>query len=191
MPSTINEIGLYLTNVVFGIATFLLMLRFLLGLARANFYNPLSQIIVKITDPLVLPLRKIVPPIGQIDTALILLMIVLKFAHLFLQTKMIGVAVPALPMFIATVGILANTMLLIYMVAIIIMVIFSWLSMTGVNLPRDIASLINSLIDPIIRPIRRLMPDLGGLDISPMIAIIGIEVVRIALKPLYHGFIWL
>jgi len=186
MPNTINQIGLYLTDVVFGIAILLLILRFLLGIARANFYNPLSPIIVKITDPLVLPLRKIIPPIGRFDTALVLLMVALKLIHLFLKTKMLGFTAPATLLLTATVGTLLNTILLIYFVAIIIMVIFSWLSMAGTRMPSDLASIINSLVSPILQPIRRVMPNLGGLDLSPMIAIVGIEVVRIAIRPLFQ-----
>lgn len=187
MPSTINQIGLYLTNVVFGIAILLLILRFLLGVARANFYNPLSQMIVKVTDPLVLPLRKIIPPIGRFDTALILLIIVLKLVHLFLKTKMLSLTVPAIVLISAAIGMLLNTMLLVYFVAIIIMVIFSWLSMAGTRMPADLASILNSLVSPILQPIRRVMPNLGGLDLSPMIAIVGIEVIRIAIRPLYQS----
>ncbi len=185
MPNTINQIGLYLTDVVFGIAILLLMLRFMLGMARANFYNPFSQMIVKITDPLVLPLRKIIPPIGRFDTALILLMVILKIIHLFLQTKILGISLPAFNLVTASIGLLLNTMLIIYMVAIGIMVVFSWLSMAGMRMPPDLANIINSLINPIMNPIRRIMPPLGGLDLSPMIAFVLLNVVRIAIQPLF------
>lgn len=187
MPNTINQIGLYLTNVVFGLAILLLLLRFMLGIARANFYNPLSQIIVKITDPLVLPLRKIVPPIGRFDTALILLVIILKVVHLFLKSKMVGLSVPALMLFSSAIGMLLDTVLVIYFAAIIIMVVFSWLSLAGARMPGDLAGVLHSLTGPILQPIRRVMPNLGGIDLSPMIAIVGIGVLRIAIRPLYQA----
>lgn len=182
--STMNQLGLYLTDVFFTLALFFLMMRLLLGIARANFYNPISQTIVSLTDPLVLPLRKILPPIGRFDTALLVLMVGLKVLHLLiLQYLLPGSELEIVQLIIKAVARLVDLALLIYLVAIIIMVVFSWLSMAGVRLPPQLGSVIQSLLQPILLPIRKIMPNLGMLDLSPMIAIITIGAIRIVVRP--------
>ncbi len=182
--STLNQLGLYLTDVFFTLALFFLLLRLLLGIARANFYNPISQAIVSLTDPLVLPLRKLLPPIGRFDTALILLLVALKVLHLVILQYLIPSSeleiVRLVPKAIAQ---LVDLALLIYLISIFVMVVFSWLSMAGVRLPSQLGSLIQSLLQPILQPIRKFMPNLGMIDLSPMLAIIAIGALRIVVRP--------
>jgi len=181
--STMNQLGLYLTDVFFTLALFFLMLRLLLGIARANFYNPISQTIVTLTDPLVLPLRKIMPPIGRFDTALLVLMLGLKVLHLLiLQYLLPGGELDFFQLIIKAIANLVHLAVMIYFFTIIIMVVFSWLSMAGVHLPPQLGSVIQSLLQPILLPIRKIMPDTGMLDLSPLVAIIIIGAIRILLS---------
>lgn len=181
--STMNQLGLYLTDVFFTLALLFLMLRLLLGIARANFYNPISQTIVTLTDPLVLPLRKILPPIGRFDTALLVLLLALKVLHLvILQYLLPGGELDVARLIIKAVANLVHLAVMIYFFAIIIMVVFSWLSMAGINLPPQLGSVIQSLLHPILLPIRKVMPNLGMLDLSPMVAIVIIGAIRIVIR---------
>ncbi len=153
-----------------------LLLRFLLQTVRADFLNPISQFLVKATAPVLNPVRRFVPGLWGIDLAAILLMFIIQVAGLYLIFYIaFGQAAPLGPLAVEAVGRLLGLLLNLYTVLIIIGVIVSWVnpmaSHPGLHL-------LHQLIDPIMRPIRSFMPDMGGLDLSPMVALILIHVVR-------------
>lgn len=179
--STLANIGMLLSDVFFGLVILLLLFRLLLAIGRADFYNPLSQTVVKLTDPLVLPLRRLIPPIGRVDTAIIVLLVVLQVVHFLVKTYLVGVSIPLPRLLLISIIEVADKVLLIYFAAIIIQVIFSWLTMAGVYLPAPIASLLGALTSPIMDPIRRVMPNTGMIDFSPLIALLLLQIGRIVL----------
>jgi YggT family protein len=179
--------GTYLTNplvflvqVLFDAYILVVMLRFLLQWFRADFYNPMSQFVVKITTPVLHPLRRVIPGIGGIDFAAILLMWALKSVELTLMLLLVsGELNPLLPLLWAVpalIGLLIN----VFIFAILIQVILSWVNPGAYN---PATALLYSLTEPLLRPARRLIPPIGGLDLSPMLVMIGLYLLEMLLLP--------
>ncbi len=170
----LQEIGTLILQTLGSLYLMVVMLRFLLQVARADFYNPMSQFIVKATNPVVIPVRRVVPGVMGIDIASILIALVLLFglielSELLIQGKFQN---PLLVLFwslIGCVGLIAN----IYFYGLIIMVIASWIAPQSSN---PALVLIHQLIEPVMSPIRKILPDMGGIDISPIFAFLILKV---------------
>lgn len=159
------------------ILTFLL--RLVLQWLRADFYNPLSQFILQITNPLVLPLRRIVPSIGGLDTATVLVLIALQSLASALLLLLRGASLPPLG-FARLVAIsLISLLLWTYLILIIVYAVLSW---TGPRYGNPLVSVLRQLVEPVLRPIRRFVPPIGGLDIAPLLALIAIQALLIAIR---------
>ncbi len=180
--SPLSQVGLLLINTVGSMVLFIVMLRFLLQLVRADFYNPISQFIVKFTNPLLIPLRRVIPGFGGLDMASLALAYGVQLLTMAAILLVAGYQVPWANVFIwALVGIL-SLMVNIYFWGLIIVVIASWIAPNSYN-PALI--LINQILEPVIRPIRAKMPDMGGLDLSPIAVFLLIQIVEILLlRPL-------
>ena len=171
----------FLISTLFSLYIMAVMLRFLLGLVRADFYNPVSQFLVRITNPLLIPLRKVVPSIGKFDSAAMLLMIVLQLAAITLILLLRGEGISSAVLVIITIATLVSLLINVYMFAIIVEVIISWMNPGSYN---PVSSLLHSLTSPLLRPIRHLVPPIAGIDLSPLFAIIGLQVLRMLILPL-------
>jgi YggT family protein len=156
------------------------LLRVLLPLARAETRNQLSQAVIRMTNPLVLPLRKMLPPIGKVDTASIVALLIVQAAAVALMWLLGGYPWIFTPGQFATVVFmtLIRTILNFYIFALFLYVILSWIA-PGTNSPG--AALIDTLCEPLLRPIRRLIPPLGGFDLSALFLIIGLQALNIAI----------
>jgi len=153
------------------------LLRFLLPLARADARNPLSQAVLKITNPLVLPLRRIIPAAGRIDTASLVALVLVQLATtaiVFLISGF-GFSQPMALIHSAALS-LAVTVLQFYWFAILVYVILGWVA-PGTYSPA--ASLLASLCEPLLRPVRRIIPPLAGLDLSAVFVLIGLQAIQI------------
>ncbi|MFG6176075.1 YggT family protein [Halomonas sp. THAF12] len=176
MGSQLGNAGLLLVNTLVNIYLFLLMLRFLLQASRADYYNPLSQSVVKITQPVVRPFQSFLGPVmGRFDLATLAAGFVLKLVAIIaiLQIAGYGMA-PIDSLAIGTVASLANAILKIYFFALIVMIILSWVA------PRAShpgAILVMQLVEPIMAPVRRVIPPLGMLDLSPIVVFIAISLL--------------
>lgn len=172
--------AIFLIQVVFGLYATLVVMRFLLQLTRADFYNPVSQFIVKATKPLLNPLRRLIPGVGGIDTS----SLVLAWAVLTLQQLAVlaigGVGFQALAAALLAIPELVTLIINIFLFAILIQVIMSWINPGNYN---PVLGLIHSLTEPLLGPVRRRMPDLGGLDLSPMVVMIGLVILKMLLIP--------
>lgn len=170
----------FLVQVIFGLYATLVILRFLLQWTRADFYNPLSQFIVRATKPVLNPLRRVIPGAGGLDIA----SLVLAWAVLAVeQAAILGLAgVGFQPTAAALLAIpeMISLIINIFLFAILIQVIISWISPGNRN---PAISLIHSLTEPLLGPVRRRMPDMGGLDLSPMVVMIGLVVLEMLLIP--------
>jgi YggT family protein len=171
----------FIISTLFGLYILAVMLRFLLGAARADFYNPVSQFLVRITNPLLVPLRKVLPSLGKYDTAALVLMLVLQFLSLTLIVMLRGNGFPVLAVLLASVAELVALLLNVYMVAIIVQVIISWVNPGTYN---PVTGLLNSLTAPLLGPIRKLLPPLSGIDLSPLFALIALQVLKMLILPL-------
>lgn len=157
----------------------LVLLRFVLQLVRADFYNPLSQFVVKATQPLLLPLRRIVPGLGGIDFASLLLALLVHMALSLAVLLIAGASsadlVSALPVLALWCLIsLASLFVKIFFFALIISVILSWVAQ-GSRHPA--VELVHQVCEPVLSPIRRFIPDLGGIDISPIFAFLALNLL--------------
>ena len=171
----------FLISTLFSLYILAVMLRFLLGMVRADFYNPISQFLVKITNPLLVPLRKIIPGAGKVDVAAIILMLVLQLIMLAIIVALRGVTPPLLSLLLAAIGELVILAINIFLFAIIVQVIISWVNPGSYN---PVNGLLNSLTSPVMRPIRRLLPPMSGIDLSPLFALIGLQVLKMLIQPL-------
>ena len=157
-----------------------MLLRFLLQLVRADFYNPISQFLVKATNPVVVPLRRVIPGVGGLDLASLLLAVVLQLLAIVALMLLNGLPLPnplvlILWSILGIVGLLVN----IYFFALLAMIILSWVA-SGSNNPA--IYLLHQITEPVMAPFRKLLPPMGGLDFSPILLFILINVIQIALR---------
>ncbi len=165
-----TDLLLDLIRLVFGIFVFMVMLRMILQMARADFYNPISQAIVKITSPPLNPLRRIIPGLWGIDLASIVLMVVLKIVEFSLIIFLVGKEAPLLGLFIIASLDLVRLAIYIFLGAIFFSILMSWISPQTMH-QNPAAGLAISVSEPILRPMRRLLPPIAGFDFSPILAI--------------------
>lgn len=172
-----TDIGSLLVNSLGSLVILVFILRFLLQLVRADFYNPISQFIVKASNPVLIPVRRVVPGYGGMDVASLVLAYAAQVLMLAMLYWVAGhFALPWLDILVVAPFKLILLILNIYFWGLIIVVVASWVAPNSYN-PALI--LVNQIIEPAMRPIRRFMPDLGGLDLSPIIMFLGIQVAEI------------
>ncbi len=167
-----SNAGVFLVNTLFGLYIGAVLLRLLLQWARADFYNPLSQAIVKLTNPVLRPLRRYIPALGKVDTASVLLMFALQLLNTWLVSALFGTHLGVVAMLIVAFTELLSKLIYLYIFAIIIQAIASWVA-PGAHNP--VLRLIEALTEPLLRPIRQLLPNLGGLDLSPLVVIVLLQ----------------
>jgi len=179
-------------NTLFDIYILLVLLRFLLQMLRADFYNPVSQFITKLTTPPLRLMRRIIPSIGGQDSASIVLCLLLIYAKFLLMRALSipaahigGVMAPIggvsyAGLFVLSVADLVALVLTVFLGAIIIQVIISWISPGNYN---PVIGLVNRLADPILKPIRKFIPPLGGIDLTPLFASLLLLVAKMLIVP--------
>ena len=174
-----GQAGAFLVEVIFGLYIIALLLRFLLARVRADFYNPFSQFIVRLTDPPLKPLRRVIPGVMGIDWALITLLIVTQALEIGLIAWLFAGRIPA-PMGLTalTFAHLLKTLIYVYIFIIIVQVIISWVNPGAYN---PLTVIMHQLSEPVLTPVRRLIPPAGGFDWSPLVAMIILNLALILL----------
>ncbi len=176
-----SDAGLFLVDTVLSLYTLIVLLRFLLQLTRADFYNPLSQFIVKAANPPLLRLRQIVPGLWGIDPAAVLLLI-LEGLRLGLTAFLLGHTPRLIGVAVLSIGELLKLTVYVIVFSILARALLSWVS-DGTRNP--MGRLLGSFTEPLLAPARRLLPTTGGLDISPIIVFIAlILVLKLLVQPL-------
>ena len=171
----------FLITTLFSLYILAVMLRFLLGAVRADFYNPISQFLVRITNPLLLPLRRIIPGIGKYDTASLVLLLILQLISLVVIVLLRGGDIAFINLLAAAVIEIILLMINVFIFAIFVQVILSWISPGTYN---PVNALLNSLTSPVLGPIQRIIPPVSGMDLSPLFALIGLQVLKMLVAPL-------
>ncbi|NCF25849.1 MAG: YggT family protein [Gammaproteobacteria bacterium] len=180
--SYVGNAATFLIQTVFGLYILIVMLRFLLQWARADFYNPVSQFIVKATQPPLKPLRKIIPGIGGLDMAALIFMLVLKFVELWLVTGLLGMSPQVGGLAMLSIAELLGLLINVFIFSILIQVIISWVN-PGMHNP--VMGLLHSLTEPLLGPARRMIPPISGLDLSPIIVIVCLQLASmLAVAPI-------
>lgn len=174
----------FLINTLFGLYVLALMLRLLLAAVKADFYNPISQFLVKITNPLLVPMRRFIPSVGKLDTSAIVLMLVVQMLAITLILVIRGGGFSPLTLVLWSAAELVNLLFNVFIFAIVIQAILSWVNPGGHS---PFSGLLYSLTEPVLRPCRRLIPPVSGIDLSPMAGLIGLYVLKMLVTPLlYH-----
>lgn len=173
-----SQAAIFLVGVIFYLYITVVLLRFLLQWARADFYNPISQFVVRATNPVLLPMRRVIPGFGGIDLAALVLMFALKVVELVL-TGALGGGIPGgSGLVLVAVAELLNLAINLFIFTILVEVVLSWVN-PGLYNPAT--ALVYRLNEPLIRPVRRLIPPLGGLDLSPLVVLIALQLGKILL----------
>lgn len=177
MENSLSTSFYFLISTLFDLAIFVLLLRLILVGVRADFYNPVSQVVNRITQFLIKPLKKIIPNFKFIETSTLLcifILEILKFGIIgylfFPHTSIPGLAIIAL-------ADMLKTTLNIFFYAILIRAILSWVQASY----SPIANVLNQITSPIMRPLQRIIPPIGGLDLSPLAALILLQFLTLLL----------
>lgn len=160
------------------------MFRLILQWVRADYYNPITQFVVTVTNPLVVPARRLLPSIGKVDTPTLVVLVLLQCVVTYLLLALIG-ATPTAATFVYLVVVrLIRLVIWTYTIAIFGYVILSWVAQAHYS---PIAMVLGQVVGPLLRPVRRILPTIGGLDLSPMIVLILLYAASLAVDdlPLY------
>lgn len=181
-----------IVNTLFDLYILLVLLRFMLQALRADFYNPVSQFIVKLTALPLKALRRVVPSIAGQDSASVLLCLLLIYAK-FMLLRLLDIPAVQIASSIAPIGsasylglvvfAIADLIALVFsvfLIAIVVQVIISWVNPGQYN---PVIGLVNTLTAPVLRPVQKLLPTIGGLDLSPMLAVLLLLVGKMVVIP--------
>jgi YggT family protein len=172
--------AVFLIQTIFGLYILAVLLRFLLQWVRADFYNPISQFLVKITTPPLKILRRFIPGLGGIDLAALLLAWGLKYIELVLILMVAGTTINLLGPLFWAIPELLELFINIFLFAVLIQVILSWINPGSYN---PASALLYSLTEPVMRPARNVLPPISGLDLSPMLVMIVLILLKMLLLP--------
>lgn len=170
----------FIVETLLSLALFVFLLRLLLQWSRADFRNPIAQAVVRITNPLVLPLRRILPPVGKLDTASALSVLIVAIVDVAIVFALRDVFVPDLLSWARAIAFeIVRTVLTAYFYGILLYAVLSMIAPGGYS---PVQSILTSLCEPLLRPFRRIIPPIAGIDFSPLWALIGIQALLILLR---------
>ncbi|MBO1256386.1 YggT family protein [Alteromonas sp. 5E99-2] len=169
----------FLIDFIFGLYLMIVLLRLWLQAARADFYNPLSQGIVKATHPILAPMRRVLPSIGPIDTAIVVLALIVSSVKIIVINALFSSGFPAISALAvgAVIDVIKEGLQLIFWV-LLLRAILSWVSQGS----SPVEYLLHQLTEPLLAPIRKILPSTGGFDFSILIAIVALQFFQILLN---------
>lgn len=168
----------YLIGTLIDLYTSAVLLRLLLQWVRADFYNPVVQFLVTVTNPPLLRLRRFIPSIGRLDTASLVLAMLLQTAGVWLVTRLTPTGMSWAHILVFAGQKLIMTVLLLYFFLVIVAVILSWV---GARFRHPVVPVVFQLTEPVLRPVRKVIPPIGGFDLSPVFVLIGIRFLLLLL----------
>ena len=181
----LSNAGVFLVSTIFGMYILAVMLRLILQMVRADFYNPVSRFIVKITNPPLKPLRRFIPGFAGFDVASIIVMMTLQRLEFFIITLLRNFPTPdilglALYAFVE----LITLGFYVFLFSIFILALLSWVNPGQYN---PINNLLSQITEPVLRPARKILPPMSGMDLSPLLAMVGLWLIKLLLlDPLGH-----
>jgi YggT family protein len=181
MDSTyVTNPAIFIIDTLFSLYILAVMLRFLLQWCGAEFYNPISQFLVKATHPPLRILRRFVPPIGKIDTSSLVLVLALQMLADFSILMLKGVSIGIGALTILSITQLVSLLINIFIFAVFARALLSWLNPGTFNAA---SSILYSLTEPLLNVCRRFIPDLGGIDLSPLVALLLLQLAKMLILP--------
>ncbi len=173
-----GQAGTFLIDTFFVLYIGAVLVRFLLQVVRADFYNPISQFVVAITNPPLLLLRRIIPGLWGIDVASLVLMLALMLLKNYLLGIIQGAVLAPLGAFVLAIADLLSLTIGLFILILVVRAVVSWVAPQTYN---PAVSLLVSLSEPIVRPARRLLPPVAGIDLSFLVVLVGLYLARILL----------
>lgn len=155
------------------------LLRLLLPIVRADLRNPIGQAVLKVTNPVVMPLRRLLGSAGRTDLAALVALLLVQLAGTAALRLAAGVGLAPLPLIVRALHDLAQTVLQFYFVAVLLYALLSWIGPAGRG---PAAHLLGRLCEPLLAPVRRFVPPIGGLDLSALFVLIGLQALQILLR---------
>jgi len=184
--SYFSGLGVFLIDTLVSLYVFALMLRFLLQWAEADFYNPISQFLVKLTHPPLRYLRRFIPSVRRIDSASLVLMLAVQMLSDYLVFTLQQISASPASLLLVALGQLLELLYNILFYSILISVVLSWVAPRGYN---PAIKLLHDLTDPLLAFFRRFLPPMGGIDISPLLALVALQFAKMAIMPLLQQMI--
>lgn len=182
----IQNASTFIVETLFNLALYIVLLRFWMQWVRADFRNEFGQFIIKATNPIIIPLRRIIPSIGVIDTATVLLAIIVALLKIVALMLIVGGSLNSysiLKILSVAVASVLDSSIYVFLGAIFIGIIASWLNPHSYH---PVLSIARSIGEPLLSPARQLLPSMGGIDFSPMLVILFLRVSQMLLiAPLY------
>jgi YggT family protein len=170
---------IFIVRTLLSLVLFVVLARLLLQWARADFRNPIAQAIVRLTNPLILPLRRVLPPVGKVDTASVVAVVLVAIIKIGILLALHGFGAPGVQLWVQLVAVeLVQTLLNTYFYAIVLYALLSLIAPGGYS---PLQSVLASVCEPVLRPFRRLIPPIAGIDLSPLWAGIAIQAILLLL----------
>lgn len=170
---------LFIVDALLTLVVVAFLLRVLMPLVRADFRNPLGQAVLQVTSPLVLPLRKLLPSAGRVDVASLVALLLVQLAKTGVLRLVAGFGLAPAPLLVAAVRDLASTVLQFYFFVVLAHVLLSWVAPGN---PTPVARLVERLCEPLLAPLQRIIPPLGGLDFSAFFVLIALQALQMLLR---------
>lgn len=182
----------FLIGILVDLYALVLVLRFMLQAVRADYYNPVAQFVVRVTGPVLRPLRHILPATGRYDIAAVIVLLALMLLKLLLyrlvsipNTIVGGYSIGIEHVWFGSLAWLAvvdaiTLVINVWFFTVLIRAILTWISPGGYN---PVAEILDRITDPLLRPVRRMIPLIGGIDLSPLVVLIGLQVIKMLLVP--------
>jgi YggT family protein len=170
---------LFVLDALLTLVVVAFLLRAVMPLVRAEFRSPLGQAVLRFTDPVVRPLRRVIGPVGRVDVASIVAVLLVQFAGTALLRLVAGGGFDLAGTLIVALMSLARTVLRFYSVAVLAYAVLSWIA-PGTYSPAT--RLLAALCEPVLGPVRRILPPVAGLDLSPLLVLIGLQALQILLS---------
>lgn len=183
MNGSFGDPVLFLVRTLFELLIFIVLVRYFLQAFRASFFNPVTQSIVKISNPVLNPLRRILPKAGRHDWASLLVAFGLIVAMVWVLAAIKGLSVSAGALLLNSVYFIFLMVTNLFFWMILLRVVASWVS----NDRSPAMAFLDDLTDPLLRPVQRWLPPLGGIDLSPLAVLLLIQVVQITVGNLLLG----
>ncbi|MCK4708074.1 MAG: YggT family protein [Gammaproteobacteria bacterium] len=177
---------IFIISTLFHLYAFALALRFILQWVKADFYNPVSQFIVKITTPVVNPARRFISGYKGLDIATLIICYLVLVASQAIVQSLSGYQMTPMSVTIMAITEMVSLFIDVFFYAILIQAIISWVNPQGHN---PINNLLHSVTSPVLRPVQKFIPPLGGMDISPIFALIGLKVVEMLINPIFYSIL--
>ncbi len=167
----------FLVQTLIGLYQVVLLLRLLMQWTRADFRNPIGKAILQVTDPVILPLRKLLPPVGKVDSATVVAIVLVAALKIAVIFALVGNSLPALLPLLR--GVVVDVLRLVLQVYLFAVILYALLSFVAPGHYSPAQSLLSSICEPVMRPIRQRIPPLGGLDLTPLWICIALQTLLI------------